>query len=197
MRDLLPLLVSGRLAAADEARVNAHVKGCADCAAEVELLRAVGRAYPARQVDVATIAAKLPVRRRGGAGVPFYRQPLWRVAASLTLFIAGTATLMVVRGRAPEIGTPVAALPAVPDTGTPATSPETTLASSAPSAVPQQGRGTPSLSLGADLSGLTDAQLQALLTSLDRLDSRPQADPTTLATPIIQDRVTAPGRSNQ
>ena len=50
--------------------------------------------------------------------------------------------------------------------------------------------------IGDFLSSLTDAQLQSLLGSLDGLDSRPQAEPTTITVSISQDVTQAPGRSN-
>ena len=194
LRDLLPLFVSGVLSAPDRTRVASHIAGCTDCEAEVELLRAVNRAYAVNPVNVASIVAKITTPRRGvRTSVPFHRQPLWRVAASMTLFIAGTATVLVVRGRVPE-ATPAAVAQSTPRAGGTATAAETTVASTTTTT-----RTTSSglLSLGTELSELTDSQLQSLLGSLDGLDSRPQADPTTITTPIIQERTQAPGRSNQ
>jgi len=183
MRDLLPLHVSGRLAAADHATVEAHVRGCVDCTAEVALLRVVSQAYPAHAVDVSAIVARLPVPARARTRIPFHRQPIWRVAATFTLFIVGTATVMVVRGPTAQApGTAVG-------TSVPA-APETTLAGAT-------SRASALLSLGTDFSDLSDSQLESLLGSLDGLDPRPQADPMTIATPIIQEPTKAPGRSNQ
>jgi anti-sigma factor RsiW len=39
VRELIPDLVAGRLPAADAARVHGHVKTCADCRAELDLVR--------------------------------------------------------------------------------------------------------------------------------------------------------------
>ena len=195
-RDLLPLYTSGTMSGADQRMVESHIAGCADCAAEVELLRAVSRAYAPMAVNVATIVAKIPQRGRVRvSAAPFHRQPLWRVAASLTLFIAGTAAVVVVRGRTSEgILAPTAQVAPTSTRG--ATSPvETTIVATGPGVVRTTSSGI--LSLGAEMSDLTDAQLQSLLGSLDGLDSRPQADPTTIATPIIPVRTQAPGRSNQ
>ena len=194
LRDLLPLFVSGVLSAPDRTRIASHITGCADCAAEVELLRAVNRAYAVKPVNVAAIAAKItPPRRVNRAHLPFHRQPLWRAAASLTLFIAGAATVLVVRGRAPE-GAPASVAQGAPRAAGTPTVAETTSASATPIT-----RTTSAglLSLGTELSEFTDSQLQSLLGSLDGLDSRPQADPTTIASPIIQERTRTPGRSNQ
>src|SRR3989337_228199 len=58
MRDVLPELVNGTLPAADVARVQAHVRECADCAAEVELLRTARAAMRlAPTMDTTRIAA--------------------------------------------------------------------------------------------------------------------------------------------
>ena len=200
LRDLLPLFVSGVLSAPDRSRVASHIAGCTDCAAEVELLGAVCRAYAVKPVNVAAISAKItPQRRANRMQVPFHRQPLWRIAAGMTLFIAGTATVLVVRGRVPEASPAAVAqgapgAPGAPGAGGTGTAAETTIASSTAMV-----RATSNvlLSLGTELSEFSDSQLQSLLGSLDGLDSRPQADPTTIASPIIQERTQAPGRSNQ
>jgi anti-sigma factor RsiW len=63
MRDQLPLYVSGRLDDADQSKVEAHLQGCADCAAEVELLRATVRAYDVSPVDAAAIATRIPTAK--------------------------------------------------------------------------------------------------------------------------------------
>ena len=197
MRDLLPLHVTGALPDADRVRVESHLASCAECLAEVGLLRAVSRAYPALAVNVPAIAARIaPPRRARAASVPFHRQPLWRVAASLTFFIVGTATVLVVKNRAPSADRDAVARNAVATPGgATATLAETTIAASGGAIA--RTRATGLLSLGTELSELTDAQLESLLGSLDGLDSRPQADPTTIAAPIIQERNQAPGRSNQ
>ena len=194
MRDLLPPHVSGRLGTADQGRVEAHLRNCVDCSAEVELLRAVSRAFPAVAVDAAAIAARIPARRgaRGaGTPLPFHGQPLWRIAATLTLFIAGTAAVLVVRGRAPQSS--LAVSQPAPSGAT--TAPETTLASAG--AGISATRSSTLLSLGVELSDLSEAELESLLGSLDGLDPRPQADPMTIATPFVPERPQAPGRSNQ
>ncbi|HEX5436912.1 MAG TPA: zf-HC2 domain-containing protein [Gemmatimonadaceae bacterium] len=58
MRDRLPELMHGRLGAEERAEVERHVATCADCAAELELLRRARRAL-AREapIDIQRIAA--------------------------------------------------------------------------------------------------------------------------------------------
>ena len=152
------------------------------------MLAAVGRAFPAPDVDVSRIAAAVPRAPRRAAAQPFHRQPHWRLAASLTLFIVGAATYLVVRSGQTVGSQPV-------DAQAPAA--ESTLALATPprAAVPTD-RATDLVAVGTDLSELTDAQLQSLLGSLDGLDSRPQAEPTTITVSITQDVTQVPGRSN-
>ena len=64
VRDLLPDLVHGRLDAETRVMVEAHLAGCADCAAEQALLRDL-RASLRRtpHLDLAAIAAAVPAYR--------------------------------------------------------------------------------------------------------------------------------------
>jgi anti-sigma factor RsiW len=188
LRDLLPLYVSGQLGDADHARVEAHVQGCADCTAEIELLRATVRAFEVKPIDAATISAKLPTARSARRARPFHSQPLWRVAAVITFMIAGTATMMVV--RQPSAGSLMLdTLATLPADGRP-TPAETTIAANTLSGQ----HATSTISFGNNLSDLTDAQLEALLASLDRMDGTVSADPVALVTPIVPE---ASGRRNQ
>jgi hypothetical protein len=109
VRDLLPDFLHDRLAPDVRREVEAHVSGCEDCRAELDLLRAMRstlRRTPA--VDVASIAAAIPPyrvpARRGRTG--------WRAAAAV-LLVAGGTSVAVIKSRdaAPVIGAP-AAVPA-------------------------------------------------------------------------------------
>lgn len=188
MRDQLPLYVSGRLDARARLAVDAHLASCANCTAEVAMLSAAGRAFPAPTVDVARIADAMPRAPRRPVAQPFHRQPLWRLAASLTLFIAGAATYLAVRSGDPGGARRVDAQAPVAESTLALTTPARTT-------IPAE-RAADLVAVGADLSELTDAQLQSLLGSLDGLDSRPQAEPTTITVSISQDVTQAPGRSN-
>ena len=94
VRDLLPDLLHGRLDAPTRALVESHLEGCADCRAELALLRdlraSLGRT-PA--LNIAAIAA----------AVPAYRAPArrswvgWRTAAAITVLAAGGSSLVVMR----------------------------------------------------------------------------------------------------
>lgn len=186
MRDLLPLYAAGRLADVDRVRVEAHIAVCPECAAETELLRNVARAYAVALVNSAAIAARLPARSRVWRGartaVPFHRRPLWRLAASLTLMIGAAAILTLVRskpgattmdGRAPVAGK---LAPVAPGSSTTPAAPDT---------APRQIASTKAIGLGVSLSDLTDAQLESLLSSLEKLDGNVLADPEVMARPIV------------
>ncbi|MES2521113.1 MAG: zf-HC2 domain-containing protein [Gemmatimonadota bacterium] len=63
MRDLLPDLVAGRLAAAELAGVESHAESCVECTDEIALLRVARSVRPqAVAIDVARIVAALPPR---------------------------------------------------------------------------------------------------------------------------------------
>ena len=72
LRDALPDFAADRMTGADRARVAAHIADCAECAREVELLRALHRAMTddAPRVDVARIVAALPLPPTGVATGP-------------------------------------------------------------------------------------------------------------------------------
>src|ERR1700722_16661557 len=98
MRDRLPAYVHGTLPAAERARVAAHVGNCEDCEAEMELIRAALRAYPAPAVDIRRIVTALPAapreRRSGGrlAGRG------WLVAAAVGFVVIGAVSIVSLRG---------------------------------------------------------------------------------------------------
>lgn len=184
IRDLLPLFVSGRLDDVEQARVEAHLQGCADCAAEVELLRATVRAYDVAPLDAAAIASRIPTARAAKRARPFHSQPLWRVAAAITIMIAGTATTMLL--NRPDFATQNTGLG--PDTGVAISAPGAdTVAPEAIVALAGTVRPEKSISFGGNLSDLTDAQLEALLASVDKLDGTLSTDPEVLVPRIGTD----------
>jgi anti-sigma factor RsiW len=100
IRDLLPDLLHGRLGANERADVEAHLRDCADCRDELELLRSMRSALrraPAVRVD------------RIVAGIPPYRAPMrqrsarswggWRIAAAVTLLAAGGTSVIVAHNQ--------------------------------------------------------------------------------------------------
>ncbi len=60
MRDLLPDYVNDTLSDAEHAKVEAHLRTCADCVAEIEVIEAAGRAYAVPTIDVDHIMKAIP-----------------------------------------------------------------------------------------------------------------------------------------
>ena len=93
VRDLLPELVNDRLEPDVRRRVDAHVRDCADCQQEVELLRAMRvslRRGPV--VDARAIASAIPAyraQRRAWGG--------WRAAAAVVLVAVGGTSVVVLQ----------------------------------------------------------------------------------------------------
>ena len=135
VRDLLPDLVHGRLDAERRVMVEAHLAGCADCAAEHALLRDL-RASLRRtpHLDLAAIAA----------AVPAYRAPVrrswveWRTAAAITVLVAGGSSVALLqRNVAPRMDT--VAVATAPVASVPASSSESLAApTTAPRSAPEQ-----------------------------------------------------------
>ncbi|MEP7002250.1 MAG: zf-HC2 domain-containing protein [bacterium] len=197
VRDLLPDLVHGRLDAESRALVETHVAACADCKAEVALLRDL-RASLRRspRVDTAAIAA----------AVPAYRAPSrrawvgWRTAAAITLLVAGGSSVVVMRRtnsvrveQTTIASTPVLPSPAVnPVDGrgplAPGASvsraPEAASASPAPrvtasTAVIAHAPGAEGRELamgGGSLNDLNDQELTSLLKDIEALDAVPSVE---------------------
>jgi anti-sigma factor RsiW len=163
IRDLLPDLLHDRLPADVRREVEAHVRSCDECRAELALLGAMRsslRRAPA--VDAAAIAAAIPayrapVRRSWGG---------WRAAAAIVVLAAGGTSVAVLQSRegiqrgARDTVTAVVAA--------------RTADSVAPTAAAQAPR---ELALGSSVvSDLDDSELSTLLNDLQSLDAVPSAD---------------------
>ncbi|MCC7196185.1 MAG: zf-HC2 domain-containing protein [Gemmatimonadaceae bacterium] len=179
VRDLLPLYAAGLLGAADHSLVAHHVARCADCTEEVRLLRAVARAYAVPAPSAASIVGLIPARRATRPNARLHRQSVWRVAATFALMIAGTATYVAVRPTMVKPGD-ADSLAAVTGAGTRVTGPASGAAA--------LGSATePGIHLGVGLSDLTEAQLEALLASMEGIEGNVLADPGVLVKPIVED----------
>ncbi|MCR4339730.1 MAG: zf-HC2 domain-containing protein [Gemmatimonadaceae bacterium] len=176
IRDVLPELVSGTLPAGEVACVQEHVRACAECAAEVELLRtarAAMRLAPA--MDTARIAAA--VQASTAQRLAARRAPAARVArvASLSLVaVIGALGIWSLRGSSPTTAeAPVAAA---------VTAADQPRAIEPARAVESQGVRPPvQLALGGDMSQLGDDELLALLGEVSALEAMPGEEPTSLA----------------
>lgn len=155
VRDLLPDLLHGRLEGDARARVEAHLRTCADCREELDLLRSLRDAAPAPRVDVGRIVAALPAPRRRRV----WNSHLWQAAAAvLFMAVGGTAVVHYVYRTHPADTARVA------------------VASTNDSAVGTAVGGV-ELSVGYGYTDLTDAQLQTLLQDVEKMTAVPMADP--------------------
>src|SRR5205085_8544213 len=105
MRDRLPDLLHERLDPSARAAVMAHVEQCADCRAEIVLLREARVALSSgiRAVDVTAITRVVISRTEIPAPAPQRRTwsawSDWRIAASIAILAVGGASYAVIRAR--------------------------------------------------------------------------------------------------
>ena len=194
IRDLLPEYAHGRLAAAERVAVEAHVAGCADCAAELSLVRAVASALSAAPAtDVARIVAALPAPpRRPVAGViPIEsrrsRDRRWgaprRFAAIAAVLVAAVALSLAGRRGAMDEGARVAPVaPLSPIAVAPSETSGATVGAGAPAAAVPSGvvvarASNAELSVGGGVSDLSDDAIRSLLGDIERIDDAAVAEP--------------------
>lgn len=214
MRDALPDLIHGRLDALQAAQVEQHVAACAECAAELELLRVVAASAPAAPtIDVGRIAAALPTptrhgfllhRGEGQEAEPssgsrprrIWSRPAVRIAATIAIVTAGGMSLLVGRNvlspenqvgasRGPDA---VSQLPAAAASGR-ADVPDPATVSPAQSSPEVASAGVATtvasgLSLVGETHELSDENLSTLLAEIERLDAIPGVEPETIAPSI-------------
>ncbi len=202
MRDLLPELVNGRLDAELQLAVEAHVAECAECAAEVTLLRSLRPALmSAPVIDTQRIAAA--VRAQTAASpqrVAAQRSAPWRLALAAAALIAvgATAYAVVTRGRA----TPESIAVRTPDSSTgdsahaaaaPIPAPVAPAQRTAPAPVPPQQvavappAAQPTAASGGvldNLSDLSDDDVRTLTALLDGMSAVPNAEPAPEVDPL-------------
>lgn len=154
IRDQLCDVVHRTMPEADCKRVEDHIATCADCTAEIELLRRahalLTRAAPV--VDTSAIVAALP-RHRARRSPSFGN---WRIAASIAVIAVGAASISIARLDQAEPGRGATA------------SGVTTATSAADTHV---------LSFSGRLSALDDADLEQLLAEIGDLDGVTPAEP--------------------
>jgi anti-sigma factor RsiW len=198
LRDLLPELVNGQLDAEKMQAVEAHVASCAECTAELALLRSLKPALMrAPAVNTQRIAAAVHAQTTGAPSRAPVRAGVatrWRVAIAAAVLI-GVGTLSYVLGAhrspvAPEVAVTPTPSPGAADTlnhtapapGT-AHAPSVVTPRTAPvHAPPQQVAVTPShveVPAGVldNLSDLSDDDVRTLTASLDKLSAVPDVDP--------------------
>lgn len=185
IRDQLPELLHGRLDASARQRVEAHLAGCADCAAELHLLRGMHRMmHAAPSLNVGALAQSIPAYR---VAAPSWRR--WAMAAGVVV-VAGGAALIGLVQRAPAHA-PLASVsqlppsapvqvirpsaPAVAPVPMPDSEPRTRVATNVESPAVQAPARELALG-GSALNDLSDSELTALLKAIDGLDAVPSAD---------------------
>lgn len=203
MRDRLPELLHGRLDGDARAAVLAHVDACADCRAELELLRAARATLVAAapRVDLNYVIQALP---KPPAARPLTRVPRrlvwtdWRVAAAVTLLVAGGTSVAVLNRGSTTVqpSTPAVAAPSVAAAPTAVSVPPAATQSApsaeqsprvaaAPGATAEVASAEPTPTdapvatsdVGAHLGDLNAQQLQSLLKDIDKLQPVPVTDP--------------------
>jgi predicted anti-sigma-YlaC factor YlaD len=179
MREALPELLHGRLAAAQVAKVREHLAACAECVAELELLERVRRAYAtAPAIDTAAIVRALPAPARTHAAPGQARKPslgVLRLAAAVVLVITGALVLRTVMGGADKVVDTTELIVSQPDSA-PVTTPDT------PAVSTPRTQSQPRV-LAMTVSEVDDLEideLETLLGALDRIDAAPVAEPDTL-----------------
>lgn len=190
IRDLLPDFVHKTLPAAERVRVDRHLAVCADCTAEVGLIRSARAAFVAISpaVDVARIVASLPGAPAQSRRVGAWPAP-WRIAAAFALVALGALSVAALRGMFG--GASEGAKTAVPGViATRGAGPD-----SSPTApqLPLTPRGREvaathredGVSFGGGLSDLTDDQLKTLLREIDALPATPSTEPEVHTTAIL------------
>ena len=185
VRDLLPELLHDRLGPAARAELKRHVDACADCQAELELLRRVVAAAPAPAVDVARITAALPAYRRGQGASGSGRPWLLRAAALIAVIAGGWGILRIALDRTASsdgVATPPMAVVPQPEVSPVPPTPRVAPSGSGPAVA--GARPATDLAIGESFHDLSDHELQTLLDELGSLDAMTPAE-TEVVVPAI------------
>jgi anti-sigma factor RsiW len=191
MRDLLPDLLHDRLTASVRAAVTAHVAGCADCREELALIRSLQAvvAVKAPHVDVSYVVNALPKPpQRAVTPIATRRRSWtdWRIAAAVTLMVAGGSSVALLN-RAPNVADTVGVASA--PVSVPLDTPIALASTAAPASTETPVKATGSaespevveLGAGGRLSDLDDAQLKALIDEIGQMKAVPITEPEPVA----------------
>lgn len=194
MRDLLPDVARGALIAASSVELEDHLATCAECRAELRLLRdaravlsttrsvdaprivaAIGRSSAIRRDATAAVGE---VRRRRTWSVTTPSRRVWLAAASIAAVI-GAAVLASGRMGAPGS-------PDLPPVLVEAEQPHVPTPSGAQPTGPVTERPTKhELVMGGGVSDLADADLESLLQALDDVDTQLDVEPAVVM-PVLE-----------
>ena len=194
VREALPDLLNGRLSALDTATMNAHVESCAECRAELELLREIRASRIVPRMDAARIASAIAPYAGAPLVTPRHvrhsiisRVGVLRIAAAAVLVAAGgwalstsaywPASKAAVGERAVAVA-PVAATSAASEPAVPAvTTPQAATRTGAETEVA-------SLSLVGGTDDLSDADLETLVSDIETIDAMPAAEPPSVTATV-------------
>jgi hypothetical protein len=201
IRDQLPDLLHDRLVVGMRDMVVAHVSDCVDCREELELLRGVQQVLVTEtpRIDITQIVAALPrpsVARPARTPARRMMRMDWRIAAAVTFLAVGGSSVALLN-RAP------ATAGAFSDSGSVVASAATTVAavpsssasnasSSASDETVADAQAAADVSPGGRFSGLTDAQLQALIGDIGDLPAVPVTEPDPVAIRVVNSAAAAP-----
>jgi anti-sigma factor RsiW len=183
LRDLLPDFLHDRLEAADRGMVEAHLAGCADCRAELGLLRELrGTLRRAPAVDVSAIMAAIPAYRAPARR----RWTGWHAAAAVTLIAVGGTSVAIANrvgsepaGQVAPRVTPVesgATTPARPDSYPIVAEVPAGTTRAAMTSTPAASPASRELAVGGAVGDLSDGELSMLLDDIESLDVLPSAE---------------------
>jgi hypothetical protein len=190
VRDALPDFINHRLSDLDAVTISEHIESCADCRAEVAILRDIMKSRPlapVMNVDhlSAAIPAYAPLRSRS-TGFPMRRT--WALAAAAAFVAIGG---WAITNRTTDTSAPAVAVnpPAtatttsnVPTTATQiVTGAEKTVAKVENAARETQAA---SLSLVGSTDDLSDSDLETLVAALDGIETVPSAEPGSVTTTV-------------
>jgi hypothetical protein len=190
VRDRLPDLLHDHLDASSRAMVVAHVAECVDCRDELALLESLQKTLIARtpRVDIAYVVGALP---KAPAPRPQI-QPMrhrwsdWRIAAAVTVLVAGGSSLVVLNrapgtdpGRAPIMDTMASVPAAAPPSASPSISSNSAPANQGAATVAATDQSDAAADDGPDgrFGGLDADQMQTLLKEIDGLRAVPVSEP--------------------
>lgn len=185
IRELLPDLLHGTLAADARGRVEAHVATCGECREELDVLRTIKTAAVfAPRIDVDRVVRQIPPYR---TILPVTERPVrtravsWLVAATMAIVVIGGGSLVLMKPKVvtdPRVVTSTQRSPAP----NPA---ESTAASSRIPAAGTTGRNAVvsapprprALALAANVDDLSDGDLRQLMNDMNRFDALPASEP--------------------
>ena len=196
IRDALPDLIHDQLEPLARARVERHVAECAECAAELGLLRSMrssaftAPAFDAQRVAAAVHSAMADARESGVVPIssPRVKRPIvqstraprraawydWRAAAGIAAVAVGIAGYALSHGTAP------APVPVIGSSGATAPAPA---AVASKASVTSDAAGSANISasstllLGDGVSDLSESDMQTLLQAVDDLEAMPDLEP--------------------